>query len=250
LLTVDYDRLGARSGELVLDMGAGAGRHAFESLRRGTRIIALDYSHEELTSVRDLFWAMGEEGEMGKGGAALAVRGDALRLPFADDTFDRIICAEVLEHIADDAGAIRELTRVLKPGGTIAVTVPSWLPEKLCWWLSAEYHAPLATGGHVRIYTEELLRSRLNDAGLEPGQRHATLGEAERRDLRLVALGDAGDALLDDDVSPLLDIVHHRVGGLDRMTLATQHGAADHLVVAHDHGLTRGRSDVYACVEH
>ncbi|MCC6224891.1 MAG: class I SAM-dependent methyltransferase [Microthrixaceae bacterium] len=172
MLTVDYDRLGARSGELVLDMGAGAGRHAFESLRRGTRIIALDYSHEELTSVRDLFWAMGEAEEIGDGGAALAVRGDALRLPFADDTFDRIICAEVLEHLTDDAGAIRELTRVLKPGGTIAVTVPSWLPEKLCWWLSAEYHAPLASGGHVRVYTEELLRSRLNDAGLEPGGSH------------------------------------------------------------------------------
>ena len=172
MLTVDYDRLDLRPGHLVLDMGAGAGRHAFECLRRGGRIIALDYSYDELKSVRDLFWAMNEEGEVPAGGGALAVRGDALRLPFADDTFDRIICSEVLEHIGDDAGAIAELTRVLKPGGIIATTVPSWLPEKLCWWISAEYHAPLAPGGHVRIYTEERLRTRLEDAGLEPGPSH------------------------------------------------------------------------------
>ncbi len=172
MLTVDYDLLGLQPGELVLDMGAGAGRHAFECLRRGARTVALDYSYDELKTVRDLFWAMGEADEVGEGGAALAVRGDALHLPFPDGTFDRIICSEVLEHISDDIGAIAELTRVLAPGGTIAVTVPSWLPEKLCWWLSAEYHAPLATGGHVRIYTEELLRSRLGDAGLEPGESH------------------------------------------------------------------------------
>ena len=172
MLTVDYDLLGLEPGHLVLDMGAGAGRHAFECLRRGARIIALDYSHEELRAVRDLFWAMGEAGEIGGGGGALAVNGDALRLPFADGTFDRIICSEVLEHIGDDQGAIAELTRVLKPGGTMAVTVPSWLPEKLCWWLSAEYHAPLATDNHVRIYTEELLRSRLEAAGLDAGPSH------------------------------------------------------------------------------
>jgi SAM-dependent methyltransferase len=100
------------------------------------------------------------------------VRGDALRLPFADGTFDRIIASEVLEHLQDDVTALDELFRVLKPGGRIAVTVPSWLPEKLCWMLSAEYHAPLAQGGHVRIYTEDQLRARLTASGFEPGRSH------------------------------------------------------------------------------
>jgi SAM-dependent methyltransferase len=172
MLTVDYDILDLEAGAVVLDMGCGAGRHAFESLRRGARVVALDYSFGELEDVRDLFWAMEQEGEVGPDGGGLCVRGDALRLPFADGTFDRIIASEVLEHLTDDAGALAELTRVLKPGGTIAVTVPAWLAEKLCWWLSAEYHAPLSEGGHVRVYTEEQLRQRLATAGLEPGCSH------------------------------------------------------------------------------
>jgi SAM-dependent methyltransferase len=100
------------------------------------------------------------------------VNGDALHLPFPDGTFDHVICSEVFEHIPDDLDAMRELHRVLRPGGTLAATVPAWLPEKICWALSAEYHAPLASGGHVRIYTEDLLRERLSDAGLEPTASH------------------------------------------------------------------------------
>ena len=77
-----------------------------------------------------------------------------------------------MEHIPDDAGAIAELARVLRPGGTIAVTVPAWLPEKVCWALTDEYHAPFVEGGHVRIYTEASCARRMRDAGLAPGASH------------------------------------------------------------------------------
>lgn len=172
MLTVDYQRLGLVPGELILDMGCGAGRHAYESLRRGGRVIALDYSLEELEGVRDYFWAIGESDEAHQSGASMGVAGDAMALPFRDGTFDRIIASEVLEHLPRDGRALEELARVLKPGGTIAVTVPAWLAEKVCWTLSAEYHAPLAEGGHVRIYTEGLLRERLDEAGLHPTGSH------------------------------------------------------------------------------
>ena len=75
-----------------------------------------------------------------------AVNGDALRLPFTDGAFDRVIAAEVLEHIPDDAGAMAELARVLRPGGTIAVTVPAWLPEKVCWAAHRRVPRPVRRG--------------------------------------------------------------------------------------------------------
>jgi SAM-dependent methyltransferase len=111
---------------------------------------------------------MGEEGEHTETSRSLVVQGDALRLPFPDAVFDKIIASEVMEHLENDRGALAEMFRVLRPGGVLAVTVPAWLPEKICWAISAEYHAPLAPGGHVRVYTERQLRHRLTEVGLEP----------------------------------------------------------------------------------
>ncbi len=82
------------------------------------------------------------------------------------------MASEVMEHIPDDLAALDELTRVLRPGGTMAVTIPAWLPEKICWALSDEYHAPFVEGGHVRIYTEDELRSKMRGAGLVDGAAH------------------------------------------------------------------------------
>lgn len=169
MLTVDFDRLGLRPGERVLDMGAGAGRHSFELYRRGADVVAFDQNADELAGVLDTFHAMREAGEIPDGAQADVKQGDALSLPFADGEFDRIVAAEVLEHIPDDRGAISELARVLRPGGTIAVTVPRWLPERICWALSDEYHE--VEGGHVRIYTADELIEKLAHAGLVYGCR-------------------------------------------------------------------------------
>ncbi len=176
MLTVRFDQLGVQAGDLLLDMGCGAGRHAFEAFRLGARVVAFDYCAAELKDVGGLFAAMREAGEAGTAPGAMGAttNGDALRLPFPDDTFDRIIASEVLEHVSDDQVALEEVLRVLKPGGTLAATVPAWLPEQICWALSDEYHAPFVEGGHVRIYTEPKLRGRMRRAGLKPlGAHHA-----------------------------------------------------------------------------
>lgn len=166
MLTVDFDRLQLGPGDLVLDMGAGAGRHAFEVYRRGADIVALDYSLADLKEVANLFSAMAGAGEVSPATHASVVNGDGTGLPFGDDTFDAIVCSEVMEHIPDDSAAARELARVLKPGGLLAVTVPTFLPERICWALSDEYHAPFVEGGHVRIFTEAELKNRFETAGL------------------------------------------------------------------------------------
>lgn len=176
MLTVDYDRLGLRAGDLLLDLGCGYGRHAYEGLRRGARVVAVDMAQDELVEVRTMFEAMRSEGEAPPAGMATVTRGDATCLPFPDDTFDRIIASEVLEHIGADDDALAELRRVLRPGGTFAVTVPAWLSESICWKLSDAYHAPIAEGGHLRIYTEQLMREKLTAAGLVPGGSHLAHG--------------------------------------------------------------------------
>ena len=172
MLTVDFDRLGLLPGDRTLDMGCGAGRHAFEMYRRGADVIAFDQDADELAKVSDMFAEMRKAGEVPAGAEADVKEGDALALPFADGEFDRVVAAEVLEHIPDDETAIAELVRVLRPGGTLAVTVPRWLPEKICWALSDEYHE--VEGGHVRIYRGDELAAKLERAGLRvTGRSHA-----------------------------------------------------------------------------
>jgi SAM-dependent methyltransferase len=170
VLTVDFAQFVVEPGDRVLDMGCGGGRHAFELYRRGADVVALDMDGDELRDVAAMFAALRPEVPSAAG--AQAVRGNAYALPFADDSFDKIIAAEVLEHLPEDTRAMGELARVLKPGGRIAVTVPRWLPEKVCWALSQDYHSN--EGGHIRIYTGTALRDRLRRAGLElQGQHHA-----------------------------------------------------------------------------
>lgn len=174
MLTVRYDRLRIKPGDLLLDLGAGFGRHAYEAARHGARVVALDYAAGELTQVRNTFAAMAEAGEIPADRFAGTVRGDATCLPFADGSFRHIIVSEVLEHIQNDVGVIAEMQRILAPGGTLAVTVPTWYPEKINWMLSDEYHAPKSVGGHVRIYTATELKAKLRAAGMQvEGQHHA-----------------------------------------------------------------------------
>jgi SAM-dependent methyltransferase len=172
MLTVDFDRLGVGPGDRALDMGCGAGRHAFELYRRGADVIAFDRDADALAGVSDMFAEMRAAGEVPDGAEADVKQGDALQLPFADAEFERVVAAEVFEHIPRDQAAIAELARVLRPGGTMAVTVPRWLPERICWALSEEYHQ--VEGGHVRIYTETEIVGRLEAAGLTlVGKHHA-----------------------------------------------------------------------------
>jgi SAM-dependent methyltransferase len=169
---VDFQRFPIVPGEHVLDLGCGAGRHAFEVYRRGAHVVAFDMDADELAQVAKMFGAMEYAGEVPAGASATTVRGDALGLPFPDNSFDKIIAAEVLEHIPDDMSAMGELLRVLKPGGRLAVTVPSWLPERICWALSEDYHT--APGGHIRIYTLAELEAKLKSLGLRvDGHHHA-----------------------------------------------------------------------------
>ena len=172
MLTVDFDRLGVRSGSRLLDIGCGQGRHTFEALKRGADVVSADLSRELLPTVGAMAAAMAEGGETGPDALAGGVQGDVLRLPFADDTFDHVIASEIFEHVPADETGMAEVVRVLKPGGRAAVTVPRFWTERICWALSDEYTQ--SAGGHVRIYRAGELVQKLGAAGLEvEGMHHA-----------------------------------------------------------------------------
>ncbi len=90
---------------------------------------------------------------------------DAATLPFKDFYFDVVICSEVLEHIPDHHPVIHEFERVLKQGGILAISIPRYFPERICWMLSNAYH--LTEGGHVRIYRKKRLIALLCTAGFK-----------------------------------------------------------------------------------
>lgn len=164
MLTIDFDRLGIRAGDKAIDIGAGQGRHTFEMARRGVDITAFDMSESDMSDVAHMLAAMREEDQIPAGAEVTTTVGDALALPYEDDSFDAVVASEILEHIPHDDQAIAELVRVLKPGGVAAISVPASFPEKICWAFSDEYHE--VEGGHVRIYAPGELAGKLEQAGL------------------------------------------------------------------------------------
>lgn len=170
LTTVDFRRLHLEPGHKVLDLGCGEGRHAITAwLEAPVQVVGLDLSARDLATAADRateFQAPDESGRRALGW----VRGSGLTLPFADATFDRVICAEVLEHIPDYRSVLGEIERVLKPGGILAVSVPRYVPEWVCWQLCDEYHQ--VEGGHVRIFRTRELLDAVQSRGLRRFHRH------------------------------------------------------------------------------
>jgi SAM-dependent methyltransferase len=162
LLTVDLERLDVRAGHRLLDVGCGEGRHCFGALERGARVVGVDLDRAALRRAAAPLRARARE----RGGTGAMLCGDAFRLPFPDASFDRVICAEVMEHVHDHAAAARELARVVRPGGRVAVTIPTATSEHLYLRLGDDYFE--SPGGHIRIFSPRRLARALAAAGLAP----------------------------------------------------------------------------------
>jgi 2-polyprenyl-3-methyl-5-hydroxy-6-metoxy-1,4-benzoquinol methylase len=162
MITVDFDRLRIGPGFRVLDVGCGTGRHTCAASRRD-RVIAvgLDINFDD---IREAGERLRYEAALGvQAGVGATLVADITCLPFKDQAFDVVICSEVLEHIPEEDRAINELARVVKQGMHLVVSVPRYLPERICWALSADYYR--ANGGHIRIYRKKDLVRRLEEAG-------------------------------------------------------------------------------------
>lgn len=175
------DRAGLGAKPRILDAGCGTGRNLVDLSRRGEASgvdgseLAVSYCHERgFTDVRQSLLGS---------------------LPFEDASFDAILLADVIEHIDDDAAALRELRRVARPGAKLALTTPaySWL-----WSRQDEQHH------HFRRYTRPEIASRLREAGweIDTATYFNSLLLAPIAAIRLVGRRFVKEDTLDTELSP------------------------------------------------
>ncbi|MCK6579100.1 MAG: class I SAM-dependent methyltransferase [Anaerolineae bacterium] len=158
-----------RDGMLILDMPCGRGFYLnmYRYVCDGVRMVG-----------GDLDWEVMQKADRNIGHLPNLplVNCNIYALPFPDNTFDAVLLSEVLEHVDDDVGAMREALRVLKPGGVAAITVPN--ADYPFWWdpinrtLEFLFKRPIRQGvlagiwaNHVRLYRRDLLRERVLQAG-------------------------------------------------------------------------------------
>lgn len=156
LETVSFERFPLAPGDRVLDIGCGEGRHAITAyLMQDVHSVGIDMSLDDIRIACARF----DDFRRADANRSLSLAvANGTRLPFEDASFDKVICSEVLEHLPNYQAMLEEIRRVMKPGGALAVSVPRYGPEWICWRLSDGYHE--VKGGHVRIFQ----RSELKDA--------------------------------------------------------------------------------------
>ena len=175
MITLEFERLGIESGYSILDIGCGTGRHTCAVFDQpGVTAIGADVDWNDICEAKSRLQLHERLGAHVGGSRWALTAADILTLPFKDRSFQLVICSEVLEHIPDHRRAVAEAVRVLKPGHLLAVSVPSFWPEALCWILSKKY-AP-SHNGHLRIYRKKKLLDLLQSAGLEPIAAHRAHG--------------------------------------------------------------------------
>jgi ubiquinone/menaquinone biosynthesis C-methylase UbiE len=136
-------RYAGRKGLYLLDAGCGTGGTLSRLAGLGD-LFGFDYSEYAL-------------GFCQQRGFSLLVAGDLTALPYADNSFDVLLSCDVLEHLDDDRGGLAEMVRVLKPGGSVVLTLPA---HQSLW---SEHDEALA---HRRRYSARQLRGILQEAGL------------------------------------------------------------------------------------
>jgi len=126
----------------ILDAGCGSGRNMVELARHGT-VTGMELSNTSVALARER--AAGE-----------VIEGSVLKMDFAPDSFDLAVSLDVIEHLDDDLAALRELRRVVAPGGSLLVTVPAYQ------WLWSRHDE---INQHHRRYTRRALQRVAEEAG-------------------------------------------------------------------------------------
>jgi demethylmenaquinone methyltransferase / 2-methoxy-6-polyprenyl-1,4-benzoquinol methylase len=138
------DAIAPAAGERIVDVATGTGMVAAELVARADcEVVGVDQSAEMLAAARARFASLAAASPAAGAGRASGARvellqGEAEALPFADGSFDALTFTYLLRYVADPAGTLRELARVVRPGGRVASLefgVPPWAPARAAWRL-------------------------------------------------------------------------------------------------------------------
>lgn len=150
---VAIERLKAAPGERVLDLGCGPGDGGQRLAEGGAHAIGLDYSQGMLETARLVPALTGR-----------LTRGDAGRLPFRDGAFDKVICTNSFHHYPQHLAALKEMRRVLKPGGVLVLVDPR--KDHLFGWAAIDLVENAVFGlEEVRIFSVPQWYRMLSEAG-------------------------------------------------------------------------------------
>jgi ubiquinone/menaquinone biosynthesis C-methylase UbiE len=143
-----------QQGARILDVGCGAARKSVHFRRGGgNRVVGIDISTPMIEKAKEIL-------------DEAYVHNISDGLPFGDSTFDVVYCAMVLEHLFDYMGPLKEMNRVLKPGGRILIEVPNvnYWPNRLLM-LFGRNLIWIGVGKHIRAFNKHYLQDALMKAG-------------------------------------------------------------------------------------
>ena len=139
----------------ILDVGCGKGWIAKEFLPKGKTVVSLDISVTNPSIVKKLY----------SNPKHFAIAADSFHLPFNYDSFDCVIASEIIEHVFDPAGFVKELFRVVKKGGSLVITTP--YKEKIIYYLCIHCNQKTPANAHINSFDETKLESLYTGNDLE-----------------------------------------------------------------------------------
>jgi len=174
------DRFGDLEGARVLDIGCGLGGKTVAYAEAGARVTGVDIKTHNIARCVEFAHARRDD--------VIFLAGDAERLPFAEGTFDLVFANDSLEHFGDPEGALRELARVLKPGGSIILFFTPWGSP-----LGSHLYDYIRTPWCHLLFPEWLLRALLerelaNRGESDPQARSAQLMEEYHDELNCITV--------------------------------------------------------------